>query len=101
MRSRQAPVHPSPAVRALALLGRWNRLARGHLALGGGCSCGFGGAITVTAGDLESQLVEFLWRRFGVDEAGRTWLAAQGLAADGSGRIETVLAGLARHGRRG
>jgi hypothetical protein len=94
------PVNPAPAVRALALLGRWTRIVRGHLAFGAGCSCGFGGAISVTAADLESQLVEFLWRRFGVDEAGRRWLASAGLSADGSGRIEAVLAALARQGDR-
>lgn len=47
------------AIEALRLLGAWTRLAQGHVALGGGCSCGGAlGSIAVT--DFERDIVDFL-----------------------------------------
>jgi len=95
--TRKPAPQAAAQARALALLGRWNRIARGHLALAGGCSCGTG-AVSLSVADLESQLIEFLFQRFGREAAGRAWLEGAGILPDGSGRIDAVLARLARPG---
>ena len=51
-------------LRAIQLLGRWTRLAQGHLVLAAGCSCGAGlGSVPVT--DFENDIVEYLRSRHG------------------------------------
>jgi hypothetical protein len=44
-------------VHAATLLGRWRRLAQGHLPLGTGCSCG-ALAVNIRVADLERDLLE-------------------------------------------
>jgi len=50
------PRKPNPRVKALQLLGRWTRLAQGHLPLGAGCSCG-APAVSVRLTDLERDVL--------------------------------------------
>ena len=77
-------------LRALRLLGRWTKLAQGHVLLGSGCSCGVGpGSMPVA--DFEQDIVGFLrTRHAGIPgESGLTELL-RGIA---SGRHGTESAG--------
>jgi hypothetical protein len=56
------PRKPDPRVKAIELLGRWTRLAQGHLPLGGGCSCG-APAVSVRMADLERDVLDYLAAR--------------------------------------
>lgn len=54
---RNAP--DSLKLRAVQLLGRWTRLAQGHVFLGAGCSCGMGpGSLAVA--DFEQDIAAYL-----------------------------------------
>ena len=64
VKTRKKPPQPLPAVVALQLLGQWNRISGGHVALASGCSCGV--AIpNVRAQDFEEQILEYLHGRHG------------------------------------
>ena len=62
VKARKAVLPPSASVVALRLLGAWNRIARGHVALAAGCSCGVGVA-SLQVQDFEEQILEFLHGR--------------------------------------
>src|SRR5215212_4586451 len=48
-----------PEVEAIRLLGKWTRIAGGHVSLSAGCSCGLGfNAVRVQ--DFEQDIMEFL-----------------------------------------
>ena len=49
------------SVRALALLGRWNRVSQGHLSLGARCSCLGGGSVLPS--ELEDQVLAYVESR--------------------------------------
>jgi hypothetical protein len=66
-------------VQAVQLLGTWNRIARGHVALSTGCSCGVG-ATGLMVQDFEEQIMEFL----------------NGRHATGAGSITQLLSDLAK-----
>jgi hypothetical protein len=53
-----------PAVEAIRLLGRWQRLAGGHVVFGAGCSCGAVGT-SVRVQDFEQDILGFLQGRHG------------------------------------
>jgi len=55
----------SAAVEATRLLGKWTKLAQGHLVFGAGCSCGVGFA-NLRLADFEPQILEYLKTRHGV-----------------------------------
>ena len=55
---------PQPAVVALQLLGQWNRISGGHIALSAGCSCGVA-VPGVRVQDFEEQILEYLHGRHG------------------------------------
>lgn len=59
---RNAP--DSPKLRAVHLLGRWTRLAQGHVFLGSGCSCGVGPG-SVPVADFEQDILAYLRSRHG------------------------------------
>jgi hypothetical protein len=48
-----------PAVEAIRLLGKWQRVSTGHVAFGTGCSCG-AAAINVRVQDYEQDILAFL-----------------------------------------
>jgi hypothetical protein len=75
-------VSPESSVLAVQLLGSWNRLANGHVALSAGCSCGVADS-QLRVQDFEQDILDFL--------RGRHPIA---LRAD---RIQTLLTDLARH----
>ena len=54
----------TPAVVALQLLGAWNRIAQGHVALSTGCWCGVA-VSTLRVQDFEHDILEFLRARHG------------------------------------
>lgn len=55
----------SAAVEATRLLGKWTRLAQGHVMFGTGCSCGLGfGGLRLA--DFEPQILDYLKTRHGV-----------------------------------
>ncbi len=61
----------SAAVEATRLLGKWTKLAQGHVMFGSGCSCGVG--VGVRLQDFEQQILDYLHARHGaaaVERAG-------------------------------
>ena len=61
-RSTIGPKKKTPAVEALRLLGKWQRLAAGHVVLGSGCSCGTQ-LTSVRMQDFEQDILGFLQGR--------------------------------------
>jgi hypothetical protein len=51
-----------PAVEAMRLLGKWQRVSAGHVVFGAGCSCGSEGA-SVRVSDFEQDILGFLQGR--------------------------------------
>jgi hypothetical protein len=54
----------SSAVEATRLLGRWTKLAQGHVMFGAGCSCGVGFA-NLRLADFEPQILDYLKTKHG------------------------------------
>jgi hypothetical protein len=55
----------SAAVEATRLLGKWTKLAQGHVVFGAGCSCGVGFG-NLQLKDFEPQILDYLRTRHGV-----------------------------------
>jgi hypothetical protein len=53
----------SAAVEATRLLGKWTKLAQGHVMFGSGCSCGVG--VGVRLQDFEPQILDYLRTKHG------------------------------------
>jgi hypothetical protein len=53
----------STALEATRLLGKWTKLAQGHVMFGTGCSCGVG--VGVRLQDFEQQILDYLNARHG------------------------------------
>ena len=70
---------------AAQLLGKWTSLARGHVVMGGNCSCGVGGA-SVRVEEFEQQILDYLESAFG-----RGGNAAIGEAIRKSGSVGALL----------
>jgi len=49
----------SPVFEATRLLGKWTKLAQGHVMFGSNCSCGAGSA-NLRLADFEPQILEYL-----------------------------------------
>ena len=64
MKTSKAHRPVPPAVLAIQLLGHWNRIAGGHVALAAGCSCGVA-MPNVRVQDFEEQILEYLHGRHG------------------------------------
>ena len=84
------------SVKAMQLLGNWNRIAHGHVALSAGCSCGVG-ISNLRVQDFEQDILDFLRTRHA---AARPAVSIAGLLSDiarSSRRgAEPLLADLAR-----
>jgi hypothetical protein len=90
------PRKPDPRVKAIELLGRWTRLAQGHLPLGGGCSCG-APAVSVRMTDLERDVLDYLAARHpGARDAGSIANLLRALATSDGADGSAVLADLER-----
>lgn len=57
--ARVAARKPSAAIEATRLLGKWTKLAQGHVVFGAGCSCGAGFA-GLRLADFEPQILDYL-----------------------------------------
>ena len=88
------PAAQAVALAALQLLGRWQRVCRGHLSFTNGCACGFGASVDLT--DLDDLILDYLRRKFEGVEAVTRLLAANG-APEGraSGSVTSLLRALA------
>jgi hypothetical protein len=94
VKARKAVVPPSACVEALRLLGAWNRIARGHVALAAGCSCGVGVA-SLQVQDFEEEILQFLRGRHAARAQSIPELLA-GVARSGGEEARPLLADLAR-----
>ena len=47
---------------AIQLLGKWTRLAQGHVLIGGNCSCGLGANLQIA--DFEQQILDYLGAKY-------------------------------------
>ena len=56
---------PSAALEATRLLGKWTKLAQGHVMFGSGCSCGVG-FVNLRLADFEPQILDYLKTKHGV-----------------------------------
>ncbi len=83
-------------IEAIQLLGKWTRLAQGHVLIGaGGCSCGLA-ADSLRIEDFEQQILDYL--RAGYREAGKAERIAtllQSIAQTAGGDASESLALLA------
>jgi len=61
------PARPA-AIEAVQLLGKWLRIAQGHVSFGMGCSCGMG-LVKIQARDFELQILDYLYGKHGGAEA--------------------------------
>jgi hypothetical protein len=84
----------SAAVEATRLLGRWTKLAQGHVMFGAGCSCG-AGLVNLRLADFEPQILDYLKARHGVGGFAGVADLLRSIATTGEGRRE-VLADLER-----
>ena len=90
---------PSAALEATRLLGKWTKLAQGHVMFGSGCSCGVGSG-TLGLQDFEPQILDYLRAKHG--DTGHTAIvellraiATQDSGKESSARL-ALLADLAR-----
>jgi hypothetical protein len=90
---------PSAALEATRLLGKWTKLAQGHVMFGSGCSCGIG-FDNLRLQDFEPQILDYLRAKHG--DTGHTAItellraiATQDSGKESSARL-ALLADLAR-----
>ena len=97
-RRKEAP--PSPAIKAMTLLGRWSRMAQGHIAFGGGCNCcGEFGNLQVA--DMEQHILDYLdtkYRTAKVTGVGELLAQRAGYRNGASGSIPDLLKALSTPG---
>ena len=95
---RQAPM--AAPIRAMQLLGRWTRLAQGHIAFGGGCSCcGEFGNLQVQ--DMEQHILDYLdtkYRAAKVEGVAKLLAERAGYRSGESGSIAELLRAMAGRG---
>jgi hypothetical protein len=87
---------PSAALEATRLLGRWTKLAQGHVMFGSGCSCGVGFG-NLRLQDFEPQILDYLRAKHG--DTGHTAITEllRAIATQDSGKESSaLLADLAR-----
>jgi hypothetical protein len=85
-----------PAQTAGKLLERWSELAQGHIATGGGCSCGGGGFGHLRTQDLEQDILDYLHGRYAAaDAVVRLMQDKAGYRAGRSGSLQDLLRALA------
>lgn len=84
----------------MQLLGKWASLARGHVLLGGGCSCGLGGA-SLRVEEFEQQILDFLGTKYSAARSAKGSLSAllRAVAAEPPGERSDSLALLDDLGR--
>ncbi len=70
-----------PRVQALRLLGKWSSIARGHVALAAGCSCGVG-VSNLRVADFDGQILDYLQTKHAASSPARELLKASGGLGD-------------------
>ena len=55
-------------IEAAQLLGKWTSLARGHVVMGGNCSCGLGSP-SLQVQEFEEQILDYLHSAYGARDA--------------------------------
>jgi hypothetical protein len=86
----------SAAIEAARLLGKWTKLAQGHVMFGAGCSCGIG--VGLGLADFEPQILDYLETRHGVGGFAGVPELLRWIAKEGDGKKESLalLADLSR-----
>lgn len=97
-RARESPGSSAlpAALAAMQLLGKWTRLARGHVSFAMGCSCGagFGGA---RVQDFEQDVLDYLHGKYGSGSAAAAFLRDRaGYVPGKAGNITELLRALAK-----
>ena len=76
------------AVEATRLLGKWMRLAQGHVMFGAGCSCGLG--VGLGLADFEPQILDYLKTKHGIGEFTGVPDLLRSIVKEGEGRTEQL-----------
>jgi hypothetical protein len=86
----------SAAVEATRLLGKWTKLAQGHVMFGAGCSCGLG--VGLGLADFEPQILDYLKTKHGVSGFAGVPDLLRSIVKEGDGKKErlVLLADLSR-----
>ena len=97
---QQAPsASAALAVQALQLLGRWQRVSSGHIALATGCACGYGAGVDLR--EIDELILDFLHNRFIHVPAVKVFVQQHAFAAQGRaerhGSLALLLRALAGH----
>ena len=81
----------------MLLLGRWTRLAQGHIAMGNACSCGTGFGTAPRVADFEQDLLDYLHaRRKGEQSMLALFADGAGYRAGTAGSVSALLKAIAR-----
>ena len=95
VKSTRAGAPPDAPLKAMWLLGRWGRVAQGHVAFGGGCSCG-GGMGPVHMSDMEIHVMDYLAAKYSGNAAIQSLLAGRaGYKPNEAGNLGEVLKAIA------
>jgi hypothetical protein len=83
-------------VEATRLLGKWTKLAQGHVMFGAGCSCGLGFGLQLQ--DFEPQILDYLGSRHDLGGFASVPDLLRSIAREGDGKGErlALLADLSR-----
>jgi hypothetical protein len=87
-------------IEAARLLGKWTSLARGHVLMGGNCSCGLG-AGSLRIDEFEQQILDYLERKLAASgDAGVTQALRDraGYERGTSGSLSELLRSIAKDG---
>jgi hypothetical protein len=86
----------SAAVEATRLLGKWTKLAQGHVMFGAGCSCGLGFGVQLQ--DFEPHILDYLAKRHEIEGIASVPELLRSIAKEGEGKKErlALLADLSR-----
>jgi hypothetical protein len=54
----------APPIEAMQLLGRWTRVAQGHIGFGGGCACSGAEFCNMQAKDMEQHILDYIESKY-------------------------------------
>ena len=95
IKSSRVAAPPDAPLKALSLLGRWGRVALGHVAFGGGCSCS-GGMGPIHMSDMEMHVMDYLAAKYSDNPAiQRLLIERGGYKPNEAGNIGEVLNAIA------
>jgi len=79
----------SAAVEATRLLGKWAKLAQGHVMFGSGCSCGLGFGLQLQ--DFEPHILDYLGQRHDIGGFTSVPDLLRSIAKEGEGKERLAL----------